>query len=304
MSSHPCRRLWMSLSLVVVLLMSWSAFAGELSKPGERIYPEPKKHRDVAPLLYVLPELGNTQPVLMQIHIYQAKHLLVTEIVKLPAFAPAGATVDVLFTHPKELTNLRTIEKETPGSLRFVALVGEKVVTDEPFANIEAGGAGLRMESAVGEIQEVSVTPAPKLRVRALDDCSDACDAAYWDCYARCDERGDSCAICSNQWQDCLRYCPQPCTEPKSQSDYTTCQIVAIYYFGEAACFSYSYPYGSGYRYEHYYVVLLCTNYHRVEHCDGSYTDTQTGQYYASYWCWYNTYIPCGPPTDYPFPEC
>jgi len=89
-----------------------------------------------------------------------------------------------------------------------------------------------------------------------------------------------------------------------SDLNYTTYTLVGVTYYGEVGCFSYYYPWGSGERYEHYFLTLLATQYHRVEHCDGSYTDTQTGQYYTGYWCWYNTHIPCGPPTDYPFPEC
>jgi hypothetical protein len=300
--------------LSLVVLSAHMAFAGGLHEPvfrdpgADPQSPAPllqaHKQRDVAPLLYLLPSLGTNEPATMEIRLLQGTRQLISETVKLPARVPAGATIDVLFTHADELKRLRAIETTTPGSLRFIALVEGRAVTDAPFAAIEAQGANLSVESAVGKVTEVEVRPSPKLRIRALDECTDYCDQQYMSCLDSCDQRSNSCQQCWLDYQACSSNC-EPCTEPVSTSDYTTYTVLSVAYFGEYGCYSRFHPTASGDRFEHVYVTLRVTNFHRVNHCDGSHTDTQTSQYDTSYWCWNDTQYSCGSSTSVPpNPQC
>src|SRR4051794_10584586 len=83
--------------------LTGAAFAGELAKPDEKVGAPFKKEREVAPLFYVLPDLGTRETAMMEIRILQGKRELIGETVGLPANVPSGAAVDVLFTHPDEI---------------------------------------------------------------------------------------------------------------------------------------------------------------------------------------------------------
>lgn len=302
--------------LTLAVLLANMAFAGDWREPASRdagaglqspapLLLQAHKQRDVAPLLYLLPSLGTKAPAKVEIRLVQGTRQIISETVKLPARVPAGATIDVLFTHADELKRLRAIETATPGSLRFLAFVEGRAVTDEPFAAIEEQGANLSLDSAVGQISEVDVRPSLKLRMHALDECTDYCDAQYMSCLDSCDQRSNSCQQCWLDYQSCTSSCPQPCTEPVSTSDYTTYTVVGVAYYGQNGCYSSSHPTVFGERYEYLYVTLRVTTFHRVVHCDGSHTDTQTSQYDTSYWCWNNTHSSCGNSTNVPpTPQC
>lgn len=289
----------------MLFLLAGGAFAGELAKPKEMIS-RVVKQREVAPLLYVLPSLGTSGRANMEIRILQGKHLLIREVVKLPAGVAAGAAVDVLFTHPDEIKKLRTIEAETPGSLRFISLIEERVITDEPFAAIEAGGAKAALASAVGEIAEVEVKAPPRLRVRANDfyeddPCWQQCNVSYQSCLEWCDPRGDSCTLCEIWYHDCYIECPSPpasCSEPKSTSTVTSRTPVAAYWAGQSACVF-------GWEWDYDAVTYQITIYQRTEHCDGSHTDVAISSYYQTIYCWYQTFYSCYPNTATSvFPQC
>jgi len=302
--------------LLLAVLLTNVAFAGDLrelvSRDGgtapqsaARLVRQVPGQRQVAPLLYLLPSLGTKASATMEIRILQGTRQLISEIVKLPPRLPAGATVDVLFTHADDLARLRAIETASPGSLRFLAFVEGRAVTDEPLAAIEARGAPLSPDSAVGEVFEVDVRPAPKSHIHALDECTDYCDAQYTSCLDWCDQRSNSCQQCWVDYQSCSSSCTPSCTEPRSTSDYTTYTILTVSYFGENVCYSPYHPTIYGERYEHLYVTMRVTTFHRVEHCDGSHTDTQTSQYDTSYWCWNNTHNQCESSTGIaPNPQC
>ncbi len=304
----------------LVVLFANAAFAQELPKagsPDDRVKPQLGGHfrrpasmqREVAPLLYLLPSLETKEPATMEIRILQGKRQLISEVVKLPGSVADGATIDVLFTHPSELKRLRAIEALQPGSLRFLALVAGRAVTDKPFASIEAQGAKLSIDTAVGEISEIDSRPAAKPRagtlfVHALDQCTDDCDAQYMSCLDWCDERSNSCYQCWLDYQSCSSNCQPSCTEPKSTSDYSTSTFTNVSYYGYDTCYA-LYSTNAPTEWQEFYVTRQVTTYHRVVHCDNSYTDTQTGQSSTSYWCWYDTGNAC---TTYntisPFPIC
>jgi hypothetical protein len=279
-------------------------------KSGEHIQRQPSMKREVAPLLYLLPSLQTKEPATMEIRILQGKRQIISEIVMLPGSITDGSAVDVLVTHPDELKRLRAIETAQPGSLRFLTLVAGRTVTDQPFSVIQAQGAKLSLSPTVGEVSEIDSRPAAKPRsgtlfVHALDQCTDDCDAAYMTCLDNCDERSNSCQVCWTDYQSCTSSCESSCTEPKSTSNYSTSTVTNVSYYGENGCYSVFHPTAFGDRWEHYYVTLQVTTFHRVVHCDDSYTDTQTGQYYTAYWCWYNTHSYCGSSTATPpGPEC
>jgi hypothetical protein len=302
----------------LVVLFANAAFAQELPRaasPDERIKPQLGAHsqrtvssrREAAPLLYLLPSLQTQEPATIEIRILQGKRQLISEIVKLPGSVPDGAAIDVLFTHPNELKRLRAIETLQPGSLRFLALVAGQTVTSEPFAAIEAQGTKLSVNAAVGEVSAVEARPAAKTRgglfVHALDQCTDDCDAAYTDCLQWCDERSNSCYQCWLDYQACTSNCQPSCTEPKSTSDYSTSTFTNVSYYGYDTCYA-RFP-NANTEWEEFYVTRQVTTFHRVVHCDDSYTDTQTGQSSTSYWCWYDTGHSCTTfNTISPIPEC
>ena len=306
---------------VIILLLAGSGFAGERTRSAEEsaavdrtaarpALPEGAmatavpKQREAAPLLYVLPSLGTKEHAAMEIHILQGKRLLIREVVSLPAGTAGGAVVDVLFTHPSEIQRLRTIEAQTPGSLRFLSFIEGRVITDEPFAAIEAQGAKASLQEAVGEVSEVEVKATPRLRVRANDfyeddPCWQHCNVQYASCLDWCDPRGDSCTQCEIWYHDCYIECPSPpCSDPVSVSTYTNYSAVTAYWYGQQSCVA-------GQRWDYITVHYLVTVYQRTEHCDGSHTDVFSYSYYQDVACWTNTHISCYPTTSYfVYPQC
>lgn len=280
-------------AIALCLALAASAFAVRPDGPAAR---EGSNKREAAPLLYLLPDLGTGENVAMEIRIVQGKRQLVREVVALPAGVPAGAAVDVLFTHPDELKRLRAIEAKTPGSLRFIALAGGRVVTDEPFANVEASGAKLSTEAAIGEIREIEARPAarkPLARALGKDpDCTYWCDVQQNSCLEWCDPRGDSCTQCYTWYNDCWNQCGDVCSD--AYSNYTTYTPTSTTDLG-SRCVANSYPAPFGKRWDRVTVTYTVTNYQRTTHCDGSYTDTPTGSYNTTMTCWKKTNINCGP---------
>jgi hypothetical protein len=288
------------------ILMATAAFADEQkqrTRPDDPVTRQSARQRDVAPLLYALPALNTNDVSTLEIRIFQTKHPLIRETVMLPAAVPLGAAVDVLFTHPDELKRLRSIEAEKPGSLRFLALIDGRVVTDEPFASIEARSATLSLEAAIGQVQEIEVRATPKPRVRTLSKdpaCTEHCDTMLNSCLEWCDPRGDSCVQCYTWYNDCWSQCgdiPDPCTEPKSTSTYST------------TTYDSGVPYGTncyvGKQWTYWSLRFLVTDYIRTEHCDGSHTDTFVGSHYVYTDCWVNTGYSCyGGFSFTPNPRC
>ena len=243
--------------------------------------------RDAAPLLYALPELGAGEAPLLEIRIVQAKYWLVREIVAIPAGA-SDAVIDVLFTHPAELFRLREIEASRPGSLRFMAMIGERVLTDEPFAEIEARGTMLSLESAVGEIRTVEARQSPRLRLGAeYKDpvCAEQCDTMLASCLDWADPRGSDANICYSWHWSCWSQCgdlPDPCIEPKSTSTYTTKTLVSAFVISSVCAPTF---FGPKY-WNHYGRSHRIDTYTRTVHCDNSYTDTLTGTTSVFEACW------------------
>lgn len=277
--------------------------AGEALRTGERALERGQKERTVAPLLYALPELGDTAETMLELRISNARRTLVRETVMVPAGVPESATIDVLITHGKELERLRALDKTNP--LRFVASIGDRIVTDALFADVDKAGADLSVESAVGIIREIEVKMVDPLRVRSLGDpdpwCAEQCDMIYQECMDRCDQRGDSCARCSDDYNMCYHDCPDVCTEPKSVSNYTVWHPTNWAWYGNQGCFGWSW---SANIYHELYVWYTVTTYQRTEHCDGSYTDTQVGQYNTSGWCWAEQWSSCNNPSGHQYNIC
>ena len=299
-------------ALCLILPFTTAAFAGDMlasagrEKLADRRLPVEPTQREAAPLLYALPALGAGEGQLLEIRIVQAKYWLVREIVSVPAGA-SEAVVDVLFTHPAELTRLREIEASTPGSLRFMAMIGERVLTDEPFAEIEARGTMLSLDSSVGEIRTVEARKSPRLRISAeYKDpvCAEQCDAALASCLDWADPRGSDANLCYSWHWSCWSQCgdlPDPCIEPKSTSTYTTTTVVSSFVIGSVCA-----PTFFGPRYWNQYGRTVRTDtYTRTVHCDNSYTDTLTNTTSAFGACWSPSSQSCGAITQgQPSPVC
>lgn len=275
---------------------------------GELVQPP---QRDAAPLLYALPELGTAGAQELEIRIIQAKYWLVREIVALPAGTADGAVIDVLYTHPAELNRMREIESTTPGSLRFLAMIGERVLTDEPFAEIEARGTMLTVDSAVGEIRTIEGRKSPRLRLGAQSKdpvCAEYCDAQLASCLDWADPRGSDANLCYSWHWSCWSQCgdiPDPCVEPKSTSTYTTNTLVSTSIVG-SLCAKPSFPPNATNKYyNQQYRTYRIDTYTRTTHCDDSYTDTLTGTTYGNILCWVPTIYSCGPTYNGPpSPSC
>jgi hypothetical protein len=301
------------LFLIITLLLTGSVFAGEKIRSAdeptaERTAARPAlpegamahalpEEREAAPLLYVLPELGIKEHATMEIRILQGKRLLIREMVSLPANVAAGRAVDVLFTHPDELKRLRTIEGQTPGSLRFISLIEGRVITDEPLGAIEAQGANASLDSAVGEVAEIEVKPAPRLRLQAdsyydEDPCWVDCNSRHDQCLDWCDPRSDECSRCETWYHDCIQWCPVPCSEPRSVSTYKNYYAQSAYWYGQSSC-------QFGQRYDYLVIHYRVDVFQRTEHCDGSHTDVYSYTYYEDVACWNNSYVPCSPSSPY-----
>ncbi len=292
----PTLRQMKNVLVLCSLLLAPLALAVRPDGPVAREHP---KERQAAPLLYLLPALDTHEKSVMEIRVLQGKRQLVREVVALPANVVDGAAVDVLFTHPEELQRLRSIEAETPNSLRFIALAGGHVVTDKAFASVDQAGAKLSPEAAVGEIREIEVRAAPKLRVRAAGigkdpACTDQCDVMLNSCLEWCDPRGDSCTQCYIWYNDCWSQCGDVCIEPKSTSTYTTYTPVTSTNLG-TRCVANSYPAAFGKTWNRLTVTYTVTTYQRTVHCDDSYTDTPTSSYNTTMTCWQPTNVNCGP---------
>lgn len=294
------KKSWMVLSLALCTTL-FAQDQKERTRPEAPVERAASLQREAAPLLYALPVLGANAATL-EIRVLQGKRELVSELVQLPEHVTFGAAIDVLATHPEQLNRLRSIESETPGSLRFLSRVGDRILTDESFATIEAAGSGLSVDSAIGQVTQVQVRATPKLRIQATGigkdpACADQCDAQLAACLDWCDPRGDSCNQCYSWHYSCWSQCGNVCYEPKSESDYTVKTQTGALVSG-STCHIWTWT--------KYFRTFEIDHFHRVTHCDDSYTDTFTGTTYTSDFCYINTHNSCTPSTgsSNPSPQC
>ncbi|HEX7152998.1 MAG TPA: hypothetical protein VF618_16030 [Thermoanaerobaculia bacterium] len=299
-------------ALCALVSLTAGAFAeqrqrGEEPLPGKGTVPEIKKERDAAPLLYALPAIEANETDFLEIRIVEGKHTLVREKIGLPLSIPEGATIDVLYSHPQELTKYRALEAAKPGALRFVAIAAGRLLTDEPFAAIDQKSAQLSVASAIGEIREIKVSGPLKTRTQVEGVvkepyCQARCDADldqclnYW-----CDPRGDSCSLCYIWYNDCVMMCPDICVDPRSVTTYTTRTVQNVYFYSSAC----HYGFGGGERWDQVSVTYVHNRWERTTNCDGSYTDRWLGSYTSSNLCWSNSGQRCSFPSGSPgFPRC
>jgi hypothetical protein len=287
------------------LLFAAAAFGAEQkerTRPEQPVVREAVSEREAAPLLYALPSLKTNDVATLELRVFQGKYQLIGAKVTLPASVPDGAAVDVLYTHPHELQRLRGIEAETPGKLRFIALIDGRVVADEPFANIEARGKALSLDAAVGQVEWVQSREAPKPRAKADyiikdPECMSWCDQNLAQCLDWCDPRGSDCNLCYTWYHDCSIPCADICVDPKSESNYVVDTLRQAYVLN-TVCRIWTWQYWAKY-WEH-------ATWHRVTNCDNSYTDTYVSSTYEWKDCWVNTHVNCSPSNYYslPSPEC
>ena len=306
MSSERIPSLSKLLVCAVLLLGSWSAALARepAARAGLR---QIRNNKREVPLLYVVPA-GTPAGAALTLEISQGQRVLVREKVELPKVLPAESTIDVLVTHPAELKRLRAMEAKTPGSLQFTATIDGRVITDQPFAAMDVAKPFVKPEFAVGVPRQVDVNldakpPRVATNLGMVPDptCADNCWEQYLACYERCDERGDSCAICSREYSDCLYYCPQICEEPKAVYYVDVRTIDAIYLIGYECYTTDFYPGYIGDLYEELEIIFTITRYQRTEHCDGTYTDVYVSSFTGFEDCWelvaeYGCFDPIGWP--------
>lgn len=298
-----------------------SAMAGESEQPlqkqllhrGDGSVEARVTQRVEAPLLFALPAARSfPEAAKLQIRIGQGKAMLVRETVMVPAHAAPDATIDVLATHPDELKRLRSLEAARPGSIRFIAIIGEEVIADEPLSQLESASKSLSTDAAVGAVQEIESHPERKLQPKPAGlyidpGCQEYCDEQYNSCLDWCDPRGDSCTLCYTWYNDCTIQCPIDCSEPRSVSTYTTNTLIGST-SSATSCRANTFGSHSGQLWSYVTYQYQVTTYQRTMHCDGSYTDVSTGSTTTSGSCWQQTSISCSSlstlPYGPPYPAC
>ncbi|HEX7151896.1 MAG TPA: hypothetical protein VF618_10440 [Thermoanaerobaculia bacterium] len=300
-------------ALCALVSLTSGAFAQQRQRseeplPGDRkpIQQDARQKREAAPLLYALPDLQSNDVLELELRIVQGKHTYAKQRVTIAPYAPAGATIDVLATHPQELTKLRKLETEKPGSLRFLVAAGERLLADEPFAAVDAGSAKLSLDSAIGSLVSVAIDPAPKTRLQTQGmyrdpECMSWCDMQFNSCMEWCDPRGSDCNLCYTWYNDCSIPCPWVCYDPKSVTTHETRTATSVYTFN-SRCHS---GFFGNQRWDQVSVTYRVDVWERTTNCDDSYTDRFLYSYNTSQTCWYNTGYSCSFPSGSPgYPRC
>jgi hypothetical protein len=221
------------------------------------------------------------------------KATLVKETIELPSELSKGAVVAVLGSHAKELERLRRMEASRPGSLRLAVRLGDRLVDELAWKDLEERQAKWAAVSAspVGFTRQVDVIlggafgSLSRKGYEAGRDpaCVQQCDDERSFCYTdRCDPRG-SCQFCEEYYDDCVISCPEVCVDPKRVYNYQTSTYAGSSYSPGSQCFIGSF-FDDLYRLrEDDYLVRT---YERTEYCNGSYSDRLVGQQYQGYLCW------------------
>jgi hypothetical protein len=283
-----------SLATLFLLIATTTLFAREASSTDTlRRFSAELPQESIAQLLYALPPTIDAESDLIELRIVQRNVALITETIALPFEGRENASISVLRTHADELKRLRSIEAENAGSLRFIASVDGRVITDAPFAAMDELSAAQSVGSIIGEARSVSSRPAAKLRAQSQarePSCVANCDQQYSQCLEWCDPRGSECSLCYGWYNDCLYSCPQVCSEPKSVSTYNV-RVPQSSTLVSTSCLKQGI--NAPTRWERRSVVSIVYTYQRTQHCDGSYTDVLTGSQYETKTCWYYTLTPC-----------
>lgn len=277
------------------LLISTTLFAAERvqldEKPGER---------RVRPLLIALPSLETNDQSLVEIRILRGRERVIQQTLMIPPGTPEGAVIDVLFTHPTELRQLR----EEAANLQVIVRANGRLIIDEPFVAIDARGSRLSPADAIGDLREVKTYPKLAKRVAAQGMyydpyCMDYCDTQYNSCLQWCDPRGDSCTQCEIWYHDCYTQCPILCEDPKNVSTYTVQTPVSYTQILTQCVRNYQGPAEIGHTWIQYSTVIRTDTYQRTEYCNGSYTDTLTSTSYNTITCWKPTTQLCAHPPGF-----
>ncbi|HEX7809987.1 MAG TPA: hypothetical protein VF608_14720 [Thermoanaerobaculia bacterium] len=285
-----------SLATLFLLIATTTLFAREKNNADAlRRFDAAVAQESVTQLLYALPSTIDPQSDLIELRIVQGNVALISETVALPFDGRKNASLSVLRTHADELKRLRSIEAENAGSLRFIASVDGRVITDAPFAMMDELRAAMSIGSIIGETRSVNSRPAAKLRAQSQawePSCVANCEAQYSQCLEWCDPRGSECSQCYEWYNDCLYSCPQVCSEPKSVTTYNV-RVPQSSTLVTTSCLKQGTSAPT--RWERRSVVSIVYTYQRTEHCNGSYTDVLTGSTYDTQLCWYYTATPCSP---------
>jgi hypothetical protein len=267
--------------------MATPLFAAERVPLG--LKPAESHERRVQPLLIALPSLETNDQSVVEIRILRGRERVIEQTMLIPPAAPAGAVIDVLFTHPEELRQFR----EDAENLRIVMRADDRVVLDEPFAAVDTRGALLSRRHAIGELREVKQYPKRVGRISADDQyyepyCMEHCDTQYNSCLQWCDPRGDSCTQCEIWYHDCWIQCPIVCSDLKSDT-YET-RYTALYYteYHDSACLLYiTSPQGSATWWDDYTMRYRVDTIRTTEYCSGVIVTQVVSSYETDLRCWW-----------------
>ncbi len=271
---------------ILGLLVATTLFAGERVPLDEKA-----GERRVRPLLIALPSLETNDQSLIEIRILRAKERVLEQTTLVPPGTPAGAVIDVLFTHPGELRQFR----EDPEKLQIVVRADDRVVIDEPFAAVDARGALLSRADAIGELREVKQYPKRSGRISADDlyyepYCMEHCDTQYNSCLEWCDPRGDSCTQCEIWYHDCWIQCPIVCQDLKSDTYETRYTPLYSTAYHDSACLSYlTSPPGNAVWWDEYTIRYRVDNVRTTEYCSGVVVTQVVSSYETDIRCWWNS---------------
>lgn len=271
-----------------------------VTEPNARMREEaPPPHREAPLLLYALPAVESNGETLVEIRFVRGKEQLIQQLVALTPGTRGRAVLALLFTVPDELTKLRAIEADTPGSLRVLVRANGKLVDDQSFAAIELRSATLSATAAAGELREIRTFVQPKerrIQAQGYDpDCIYWCDVQFNSCMEWCDPRGSDCNQCYTWYHDCSIQCPYTCDEYVTTETVRT--PITYTYQGSECLHNWNQTPLFGQWWHDYSVYTRTDTYQRTHHCDGSYTDTYLSTSYSNIACQQSTNVGCGPST-------
>ena len=111
--------------------------------------------------------------------------------------SPDDRVVHLFAQGAGHLSALRDQDARNPGRVQLRILQGGKPVFDSSLTKFDAQYPAVRAASE----------PRPR-DIAAKSACSDNCDLYYSDCLSWCDPRGNECANCWYQYENCMASCP------------------------------------------------------------------------------------------------
>lgn len=260
--------------------------------------------------------------------------LYLSETVRLTGGLAGGLNaVEFLARDAAQLERLYRLAQNPAIPIRVAVQVDRGRAREFSFADFVENNRALKLTQlrpaiTTSELQApasdgtTSAAMASTATLETASACQDQCYSDYLSCRSAMCDGGcirppcpysvdpsllviPDCSVCDDQYSSCLASCPSDCTDPKSVSQYTTNELVAVYY-GAMNCYRdwwSSDPYWGSW-YQTLYLVFKVTVYQRTEYCDGHVSVVPISVYYTSGSCDHPLYWSCTYPWGYAWNVC